>query len=161
MNLARFPLGKPHLALLPAGSKYPFEVMADFVYCWPGHGDWPALDIVVPRGYLTDLLSVPRPLWPVLPPHGAGAWGALPHDLLYGTQFSLPSQSAGDARAMDDRILLDAARDSGASTSRARTLYAGVRIGGGPAWNNVSAQEASDDLQAMVEATERWENHRK
>lgn len=161
MNLARFPLGKPHLALLPAGSKYPFEVMADFVYCWPGHGDWPALDIVVPRGYLTDLLSVPRPLWPVLPPHGAGAWGALPHDLLYGTQFSFPGQSSEDARAMADRILLDAARDSGASTFRARTLYSGVRVGGLPAWNNVSAQEASDDLQAMVEATERWENHRK
>lgn len=161
MNLARFPLGNPHLALLPAGSKYPFEVMADFVYCWPGHGDWPALDIVVPRGYLTDLLSVPRPLWPVLPPHGAGAWGALPHDLLYGTQFSFPGQSSEDARAMADRILLDAARDSGASTFRARTLYSGVRVGGLPAWNNVSAQEASDDLQAMVEATERWENHRK
>lgn len=160
MNLARFPLGNPHLALLPAGSKYPFEVMADFVYCWPGHGDWPALDIVVPRGYLTDLLSVPRPLWPVLPPHGAGAWGALPHDLLYGTQFSFPGQSSEDARAMADRILLDAARDSGASTFRARTLYSGVRVGGLPAWNNVSAQEASDDLQAMVEATERWENRR-
>ena len=161
MNLARFPLGNPHLALLPAGSKYPFEVMADFVYCWPGHGDWPALDIVVPRGYLTDLLSVPRPLWPVLPPHGAGAWGGLPHDLLYGIRFTLPGQDEDDARAMADRILLDAARDSGASTFRARTLYAGDRIGGWPAWKTGSAQEASDDLAAMLEATERWENHRK
>ena len=160
MNLARFPLGKPHLALLPAGSKYPFELTADFVYCWSGHDDWKPWDIVVPRGYLTDLLSVPRILWPILPPHGAGAWGALPHDLLYGTQFSFPGQSSEDARAMADRILLDAARDSGASTFRARTLCSGVRVGGLPAWNNVSAQEASDDLQAMVEATERWENHR-
>lgn len=160
MRLERFPLGRPRLDLLPAGSKYPFQVVSDFVYCWPGYGKWKAWDIVVPRDYLTDLLSVPRPLWPILPPHGAGAWGGLPHDLLYGIRFTFPGQDEEDARAMADRILLDAARDSGASTFRARTLFAGVRVGGGSAWRNGSAQEASDDLQAMVEATERWENRR-
>ena len=160
MHLERFPLGRPRLDLLPAGSKYPFQVVSDFVYCWPGYGKWKAWDIVVPKDYLTDLLSVPRPLWPILPPHGAGAWGGLPHDLLYGTRFTFPGQDEDDARAMADHILLDAARDSGASTFRGRTLFAGVRVGGGCAWRNGSAQEASDDLQAMVEATERWENRR-
>ena len=158
MNLDRFPLGRPCTELLPGSEKFPFILHQDFVYLWPGYGKWPALEIVVPRGYRTDLLSIPKPLWPVLSPFGAGAWGGFPHDLLYSTRFSLPDQSSSDARAMADRILYDAAMDSGASSVRSRIIWIGVRAGGMFAWANGSAEEASDDLQAMVEATERWNN---
>ena len=156
MNLDRFPLGAPRVELPPGKPKYPFTLVADFVYLWPGYGKWKPLDIAVPKGYRTDLLSIPRPLWPLLSPFGEGVWGAFPHDLLYGTQFSLPGQSKGDARAMADQILFDAARDSGAPRWRSTLIWSGVRAGGMFAWNDYNPQEASDDLQAMVEATERW-----
>lgn len=156
MNLDRFPLGRPRVELPPGRPKYPFILVADFVYLWPGYGKWAPLDIAVPAGYQTDLLSIPRPLWPILSPFGQGVWGAFPHDLLYGTRFSLPDQDEGDARAMADQILFDAAVDSGASRFRANLLFSGVRVGGKGAWSDGLAEEASDDLQAMVEATERW-----
>lgn len=149
MHLERFPLGSPKLELLPGEEKYPFLLTEDFVYLWPGKGSWKPMEICVPKGYSTDLLSIPRPLWPVLSPFGAGAWGALPHDLGYSTHFG--------PRAMIDQILYDAARDSGASQFRASILYSGVRVGGGFKWDGHNPAEMSDDLQAMVEATERWQ----
>lgn len=157
MNLERFPLGRPKLGLLPGSHKYPFVLEEDFVYLWPGYKNWKPFDICVPKGYQTDLLSIPKVLWPILSPFGAGAWGALPHDELYSTRFSLPGQSDSDARAMADRILFDAAKDSGASQVRAGIIYSGVRAGGWWPWKQGSAEEASDDLQAMAEAKERWQ----
>lgn len=150
MNLDRFPLGRPNLSLLPGEEKYPFVLEQDFIYLWPGKGKWKAMDICVPKGYKTDLLSIPKPLWPILSPFGAGAWGGLPHDLGYSTHFG--------PRDMIDQVLYDAARDSGASRIRALTLYTGVRAGGSFVWNDNDPAEVSDDLQAMVEATERWQN---
>jgi hypothetical protein len=39
--------------------------------------------ISVPRGYVTDLASVPRALWTIFPPHGRYAKAAIIHDYLY------------------------------------------------------------------------------
>lgn len=160
MNLERFPLGRPDLGILPGENQYPFQLNADFVYCWPGYKHWPALDVCVPKDYLTDLLSIPRWLWPVLSPFGAGCWGALPHDILYSSEFSYPGQDKADARAMMDQILYDAAVDSGCGKFRAGIIYRGVRVGGGATWRKHDPADVSDDLQALVEATERW-NERK
>lgn len=156
MNLDRFPLGAPCLQLLPGEEKYPFLLLRDFVYTWPGYKSWKPLDVCVPAGYRTDLLSIPKPLWPILSPFGAGAWGGVAHDGLYGTRFSLPDQDEADARAMADQILFDGARDSGASWCRSYTLWSGVSVGGKGAWDDTPAAEVSDDLLAMLEATERW-----
>lgn len=157
MNLDRFPLGDPDLGIFPGSRKYPFYLKRDFVYLWPGYGHWKPMAVCVPKGYETDLLSIPKVLWPILSPFGAGCWGALPHDILYGTEFSFPGQSKQDARAMMDRILYDAALDSGASKLRAKIIYAGVRVGGGATWKDHDPEEVSDDLQMMAEAVERWE----
>jgi hypothetical protein len=157
MNLPRFPLGEPLLKLRPGGHKNPFIVQRDFVYCWPGFGKWPAMDVCTSKDYETDLLSIPQPLWPILSPFGAGAYGAMPHDPLYGSEYSLPGQSKRDARAMHDRILYDAAVDGGASPARAWVLYRGVRLGGWVSWRSHNPQEVSDGLQMLLEATERWQ----
>jgi len=58
---------------------------------------------------------------------------------------------------MADRILYDACRDSGASLVRARTIYSGVRVGGGLTWKDHKPEDVSDDLQSLVEARERWD----
>lgn len=149
MKLDRFPLGDPDLGIFPGSRKYPFYLKKDFVYLWPGvKGKWEPMDVCVPAGYETDLLSIPKLLWPVLSPFGAGVWGALPHDILYSAEAV--------KRAMADRILYDAAVDSGASEGKARVLLAGVRSGGWVSWCFHKPEDVSDDLQALVEATERW-----
>ncbi len=156
MNLDRFPLGCPDLGIFPGTRQYPFYLKRDFVYLWPGYGHWKPLDVCVPVGYETDLLSIPKALWPVLSPFGAGCWGALPHDILYSSEYSLPGQSKEDARAMHDQILHDAAVDSGASRFRAGVIFYGVRMGGGLTWKAHDPADVSDDLQMLAEATERW-----
>ena len=40
------------------------------------------LDIYVPVGYVTDLASVPRFLWPIFPPFGVYSRAAVIHDYL-------------------------------------------------------------------------------
>jgi len=158
MNLSRFPLGKPLVEVEADGREYPFTVARDFVYLWPGYGKWAGFPVCIPKGYETDFLSIPRFLWPLISPTGPGFWAALPHDILYSSEYSLPEQSKADARAMADRILFDAAMDSGASRLRAGTLYTGVRAGGWTAWRSHKPEVVTDDLQSLLEATERWES---
>lgn len=158
MNLSRFPLGKPLVEVEADGREYPFTVARDFVYLWPGSGKWAGFPVCLPKGYETDFLSIPRFLWPLISPTGPGCWAALPHDILYSSEYSLPEQSKADARAMADRILFDAAMDSGASRLRAGILYTGVRAGGGTAWRVHKPEVVTDDLQSLLEATERWES---
>src|SRR6266404_482109 len=42
--------------------------------------------IVIPKGFHTDLASVPRLFWTFFPPDGKYTYGALPHDYIYWTQ---------------------------------------------------------------------------
>lgn len=39
--------------------------------------------IVVPKGFITDLASIPRPLWIWFPPHDEYAKAAIIHDYMY------------------------------------------------------------------------------
>jgi len=160
MNMDHFPLGRPSVDILEGRNKYPFIVNRDFVYLWPGYGHWGPMDVCVPAGYATDLLSIPKLLWPVLSPFGPGVFGSLPHDILYSSEFSLPDQSKKDARAMADQILYDAAIDSGCSKFRAGILFRGVRVGGGFTWDEHNPADVSDDLQSLCEATERWQREK-
>ena len=157
MKPERFPLGKPLVEVEGDGRKYPYTVARDFVYLWPGYKSWKPMAVCVPIGYQTDLLSIPRILWSILSPSGSGCWASLPHDILYSSEYSLPDQSRKDASAMADRILYDAAMDSGASRFRAGILYSGVRAGGWTTFKDHDPAEVSDDLQMMAEATDRWE----
>jgi hypothetical protein len=41
-----------------------------------------------PAGFVTDLASIPRPIWSFFPPDGPWVKGAIVHDFLYYTQGS-------------------------------------------------------------------------
>jgi len=58
-----------------------FEMLEPFAY----HvGDYPSEEIIlVPKGFKTDLASVPRIFWNIVPPHGKYAKAAIVHDYLY------------------------------------------------------------------------------
>lgn len=44
------------------------------------------ITVWVPRGFVTDFASVPRPLWPIFPPAGQWCEAAVIHDYLYSTR---------------------------------------------------------------------------
>ncbi|MEQ1667205.1 MAG: DUF1353 domain-containing protein [Sulfuriferula sp.] len=60
---------------------YRWQLLAAFEY----HvGSYPGEVVIrIPAGYVTDLTSVPRPLWAIYPPHGRYAKAAIVHDYLY------------------------------------------------------------------------------
>lgn len=81
---------------------------------------------VVPRGFVTDLASIPRLLWVVLPPIGENERAAVLHDWLYTT--------GKVSRARADAIFRRAMAEDGVGFFTRWTMWAGVRLGGWAHW---------------------------
>lgn len=107
--------------------------------------------IEIPAGFLTDLASIPRIFWNLLPPDGPWAEAAVVHDALYfteggahrwnGRRVITRKDSFGPAafawpysRAESDGILLQAMTDLGVPWLQRLAIYAGVRVGGWIGW---------------------------
>jgi len=77
------------------------------------------LAIYVPAGYITDMLSIPRSLWPIIPPCGLGGKAGVVHDWLL-TDTNLPREYCAD-------YFHEALKSLGISETQADAMYAGVR----------------------------------
>ena len=84
------------------------------------------LEVVAPRGYVTDYASIPRFFWRVFPPWGKYRHAAVIHDVLYSDR-SCP-------RAMADAIFLDAMNALGVPWYQRWPIYAAVRCFGWIPW---------------------------
>ena len=83
------------------------------------------LSVTVPDGFLTDLASVPRLLWPLVPPHSPDyAAAAVLHDYLCEWQGGMFTKVVADA------IFYEAMRVLGVPLWRAIMIYVAVRL-----WN--------------------------
>ncbi|MFA5240508.1 MAG: DUF1353 domain-containing protein [Phycisphaerae bacterium] len=79
---------------------------------------------VVPRGFITDLASVPRFLWPLYPPQDTRTIRpAILHDYMY-------QQYTGLSRIQADRIFYYGLLENGLSKSKSLKYYYGVRMVG-------------------------------
>lgn len=76
------------------------------------------VSVVVPVGFVTDLASIPRGFWSLVPRDGPYADAAIVHDYLYWYQIV----SKSDA----DRIFLRAMKDLEVSSGTAQAIYAAV-----------------------------------
>lgn len=88
--------------------------------------------VEVPAGFVTDFNSVPRGLWNFFPPWEYPEAGVI-HDFLY--RFN------GMSRACADVIHLRILELKGASWWKRYTAYAGIRVGGGAAWDRYRQEE--------------------
>lgn len=102
----------------------------------PGPGqDGPA--VVVPVGFVTDLASIPRVFWSLLPTDGAYTFPAIIHDYLYWTQ-KYPRDTA-------DSVFRYGMDDMKVSSAVALAIYTAVRVGGKSAWvNNAKLKQAGE-----------------
>jgi hypothetical protein len=107
---------------------------ADFDYYYTlGALSWTAnpgqnlVDTMVPSGFCTDLTSVPRLFWSLLPKTGRYAYAAIVHDFHYWTQTA--------TRAQADEILKAAMQDSNVGSATVSVIYGAVRGFGASAWN--------------------------
>lgn len=105
--------------------------------------------ITVPPGFPTDLTSIPRFAWTLLPPDGPWLKAAVIHDFLYRTcgRGKWLNQPNGLTRQCQpnvdcykreeaDWILRDAMKDRGVDIVRRNIIWAAVRLGGGGGWGH-------------------------
>jgi hypothetical protein len=101
-------------------SDYNFELLKPFEY----HiGSFPSENvIVVPAGFVTDLTSVPRFLWALLPPHGKYAKAAIIHDYLY--EYAIKNKQYAD------KVFLEAMEVLGVPYLQRKLMYLAVKVFG-------------------------------
>lgn len=112
--------------------------------------------VVIPAGFLTDFASIPRALWPALPPTGKYGKAAVVHDWLYQRREIRQSPSyespAGHIvlkpvvtrlvnRGQADAIFNEAMAVLEVRRTQRWTIFSGVRVGGWVAWNNYRRTE--------------------
>jgi hypothetical protein len=85
------------------------------------------------KSFITDLGSIPRPLWAIYPPFGKYTLAVIIHDWLYWTQ--------GVPRELADAVLKEAILVCGDSAFTANAFYCAVRIGGWKAWADNAKQD--------------------
>jgi Protein of unknown function (DUF1353) len=81
----------------------------------------------IPSGFVTDLASIPRIFWQVLPRDGEYAYAAIIHDYLYWTHIC--------DRSTSDEILRSTMVDFGVPSWQVTAVYDGVSLGGGGPWD--------------------------
>ncbi len=95
-------------------------------YQWRLHEDMPyeidGVAATVPQGFTTNLASIPRIFWNILPPAGKYAKAAILHDWLY-TQAKLP-------RKRCDEILMDGMKTLTVEPWKRAVMYYSVRLFG-------------------------------
>lgn len=83
---------------------------------------------VVPKGFETDLASIPRGLWNILPKTGLWDKAGCLHDWIYRHPGKLSRQQCDD-------LLREACRACGVGVIYRNLIYLGVRLGGWDPWN--------------------------
>lgn len=99
--------------------------------------------MTVPAGFVTDLASIPRPVWNLFPPDGPWAKAAVIHDFLYFTHGTGLwhgrrgiTRKAPYSRAEADGILREAMAVLGVPAWQRFVIWSAVRIGGGSGWGH-------------------------
>jgi Protein of unknown function (DUF1353) len=89
--------------------------------------------VTVPAGFVTDMASIPRPFWSILPRWGKYGPPAVVHDYLYWDQRCTQEQA--------DAIMLLAMEETGVNPITRFFIKLGLNIGGFFAW------QANQDLR--------------
>lgn len=102
-----------------------WRVLTAFTYTTPS-GE----EVRVPRGYLSDGASVPRPFWNLIPPMGPYGQAAVIHDILCETArvFVHNDGYLLNSRADVDRIFKDAMLSSQTPRWKRNVMYIFLRV---------------------------------
>ncbi len=124
----------------------------------PDASDGPGVVRVdVPKGFVTDLASVPSYLWPILAKTGRYGNAAVYHDWLYWDQAI--------TREVADRVFDRAMHDMGVDAITRRLMWAGVRVFGGSCWQENAGAKAAGARRVLKKypdlPTVTWEDWRR
>jgi hypothetical protein len=115
---------RPMVASPTGDGKY-WVLHEDLVYTQPRTGQ----TFTVPRGFVTDLASIPRVFWVAFPPCGKYTPAAVVHDYLYWFQ---PAECD---RTCADELLYVAMLESHVDPATSLIIYNAVKTAGGGPWD--------------------------
>lgn len=104
--------------------------------------------MIIPKGFETDLASVPRVFWSIFPPFGEYTSAAIVHDYLYSKYNNLAIN-----RTLADKIFLYAMKKFGVDWITRTSMYMAVRVGGSGAWQDKLENEGYKD-KAFIDKSE-------
>ena len=123
----------------------------------PGLEDGMAVRVDVPKGFVTDLASIPNYLWPILLKHGVYGNAAIFHDWLYWIQSS--------SREIADHVFYRTMYDMGVEKHTRLLIWSAVRLFGGAAWNTNRKHRDNGELRVLKDfpndPTVRWDDWKK
>lgn len=92
--------------------------------------------ITVPKGFVTDLASVPRAFWSIFPPFGKYTVAAVVHDFLYSEY-----NNTNINRTLADEIFIFIMKENGVSFVKRQLMFRAVRTFGSMAWKKKTVVE--------------------
>ncbi|HXL67606.1 MAG TPA: DUF1353 domain-containing protein [Xanthobacteraceae bacterium] len=107
--------------------KEPIYFLLDPIAWKPNEEGGPYKEVDAPKGFVTDLASIPQIFWSTLRPDGEYAYAAVIHDYLYWEQT--------DPRDYADEILRFAMEDLKVAPRDIAKIYNAVRLFGKQAWD--------------------------
>lgn len=114
----------------------------------PDASDGPdVVRVDVPKGFVTDLTSVPSYLWGIIQKTGRYGNAAIYHDWLYWEQ-QVP-------RAVADRVLDRAMHDMGVDAATRKLIWAGVRVFGGRYWDENKVARSAGERRVLARFPDR------
>lgn len=97
--------------------------------------------VEVPKGFVTDLASIPRVFWSLLRPDADYAYAAIIHDYLYWAQTT--------TRADADEILRLSMEDLEVDKPKVAAIFNAVRMFGGGAWDANKSNKKSGERRVL------------
>ncbi|MBS4707336.1 DUF1353 domain-containing protein [Aeromonas caviae] len=82
------------------------------------------MSFTIPKGFKTDLASVPKAIWNIYPPFGLYTGAAVAHDYLYRTKQMRVTRKEADALFKEQMLL------AGVDGAQAQLMYLVVRAFG-------------------------------
>jgi hypothetical protein len=95
-------------------------------------------DITIPVGFKTDFSSVPRILWPIIPPFGKAVAASILHDYMYTNRYYRDMLGDVAARYWADDFFYRNLLDCGVKKWQAKSMWLAVRWFGKSHWDRSS-----------------------
>jgi len=118
-------------------------------FCFPYRKNWMISEdiefklsngekVLVPRGFETDLASVPRILWSITPPYGDFLLAIILHDWLYASDYKRSCLGERKARKFSDDEMLKWSNKMNLNKFDNYLKYFGVRLFGGMVYKRIN-----------------------
>jgi Protein of unknown function (DUF1353) len=135
-----------------------YWILARTITWTPPVGTDPSTErVTVPRGFVTDLASVPRLFWALISSGGRHGHAAILHDWLYWKQ-TIP-------REMADHVLELAMKDVSVPAIARSVIFSSVRVFGETAWTTNERARLAGERRVLqnfpTEVTTTWEEWRR